>query len=71
MVPLIKFSLKTDTIELYQLLKVVGLASTGGMAKQAIKDKAVKVDGRVEVRKACKVRKGSKVEYDGSVIELE
>jgi ribosome-associated protein len=50
-------------IELHDLLKVIGLCSTGGAAKIAIAEGLVNVDGAVEKRKRCKIRKGQAVEY--------
>lgn len=64
------FNLKTDYIELHQLLKVTGLTATGGEAKQAIAGGYVKVNGAVETRKANKIRAGFKVEFEGNVIEV-
>jgi ribosome-associated protein len=57
-------------IELHDLLKVIGLCSTGGAAKIAIAEGLVNVDGAVELRKRCKVRKGQNVEYKGKTINL-
>ncbi len=69
----IKFSLEmleTETIELVKLLKAVGVCSSGGMAKMAIREGKVHVDGLVEIRKGRKIRRGQKVEFKGSVIEV-
>ena len=67
----ILFSLTTEHIELYKLLKVTGLCESGGMAKCAVSQSAVKVDGQIEMRKACKIRKGQKVDYAGETILVE
>ncbi len=70
----IKFSLETletEYIELVKLLKATGLCSSGGMAKIAISEGKVNVDGNVEIRKGCKIRRGQKVEFEGSVIEVD
>ena len=48
----INFLIKTEFIELYKLLKAVGLCESGGMAKQAIADSQVRVNGEIETRKA-------------------
>lgn len=66
-----KFKLKDEYIELIKLLKVTGLCSSGGMAKVITSEGQVKVDGVVELRKRCKIRKGQTVEFQGNVIELE
>ncbi len=60
-----------EFIELNNLLKVTGLCSSGGMAKQLISDGLVQVDGAVETRKRCKIRPGQRVEFAGQVIEVE
>jgi ribosome-associated protein len=59
-----------DFIELHDLLKVMGLCSTGGAAKTAIAEGHVKVDGNVEMRKRSKIRKGQIVEYEGKAITV-
>jgi len=67
----IHFTLATDFIELFKLLKAVGLCESGGAAKYAVSQSEVKVDGQIEIRKACKVRKGQRVEFGGQVIFVE
>ena len=59
-----------DFIELNNLLKATGLCESGGRAKTLIADGQVKVDGTIELRKRCKIRKGQRVEYDGQVINI-
>lgn len=66
-----EFTLKsTEYIELNNLLKVMGLCETGGMAKAAIAEGMVRVNGSVELRKRCKLRKGDKVTFEGHEIIL-
>lgn len=70
----IRFSLEmleTGYIELVKLLKATGLCSSGGNAKIAISEGKVRVDGLVELRKGRKIRRGQKVEFKGSTIEVE
>ena len=67
----ISFSLTQEFIELFKLLKVTGLCETGGTAKYAVSQSEVKVDGQVETRKACKIRKGQQVEFGGQIIVVE
>lgn len=67
----ISFALTTDFIELYRLLKATGLCESGGAAKFAIAQSAVKVDGQIETRKARKVRRGQQVEFGGQVILVQ
>ncbi len=59
------FHLRGDYIELNRLLKLEGLCASGGEGKQVVAEGRVKVDGRVELRKTCKVRHGQVVEYAG------
>jgi ribosome-associated protein len=66
-----KFKLENEYIELVKLLKVTGLCGSGGMAKVVTSEGRVKVDGVVELRKGCKIRKGQTVEFEGNIIELE
>jgi ribosome-associated protein len=67
----IKFKLEDEYIELIKLLKVVGLCSSGGMAKIVTGAGLVTVDGTVELRKRCKIRSGQRVELEGRIIEVE
>lgn len=50
------FPLEADYVELHVLLKLLGLAPSGGAAKAMIAAGGVSVDGAVETRKACKIR---------------
>jgi len=59
-----------EFIELHDLLKVKGLCDSGGMAKTAIAAGSVKVDGKVELRKRCKLRTGQIVEFQGRKIHI-
>jgi len=59
-----------NVIELHDLLKVMGLCDSGGMAKTAIAAGDVKVDGNVELRKRCKIRSGQYVEFQGRRINV-
>ena len=54
-----------EFVELSNLLKVMGLCHSGGSAKMAIVAGLVQVDGQVELRKRCKIRKGQVVAYEG------
>lgn len=57
----IDFELDREYVELKQLLKLAGISDSGGAAKVLIGDGAVRVDGEVELRKACKIRSGQHV----------
>ena len=66
----IQFELQDDYIELIKLLKVTGLCDTGGMAKWAVESGSVMVDGELEQRKRCKLRKGQQIEFQGYTIDV-
>ena len=59
-----------EFVELNNLLKLVGLCSSGGSAKMLIADGQVTVDGRVELRKRGKIRPGQVVEFAGQQIAV-
>ncbi len=67
---LIDFDLRGEYITLDALLKATGLAPSGGVAKLMVADGLVQVDGREELRKACKVRSGQVVSLQGTRISV-
>ena len=66
----IDFDLDGDFVELNQLLKLVGLADSGGAGKVLVASGAVEVDGAVELRKTCKIRAGQQVRVAGTTIRV-
>lgn len=60
--PAIEFRLTGDYIALDNLLKLTGTAPSGGAAKALAAEGAVKVDGKMELRKTCKIRAGQLVQ---------
>ena len=66
-----KFELEEGYIELFKLLKVTGVAESGGQAKMLIEEGAVKRNGEVELRKRAKIFSGEKIEVVDEVIEVE
>jgi len=56
-----EFQLDRDHVELNQLLKLAGVADSGGAGKALVATGAVSIDGQVELRKTCKVRAGQVV----------
>ncbi|HCN88300.1 MAG TPA: RNA-binding protein [Oxalobacteraceae bacterium] len=52
----LEFTLNGDYVELNQLLKLVGVCDSGGAGKMIVASGAVAVDGKVELRKTCKIR---------------
>ncbi|HZH73715.1 MAG TPA: RNA-binding S4 domain-containing protein [Mariniphaga sp.] len=65
------FILSEDYIELVKLLKLLGLADTGGRAGQLVEQGEVLVNGHTELRKRAKLRNGDKIEVFGSTIKIE
>jgi ribosome-associated protein len=65
---MINFKLNQEYIELYILLKLTSMADSGGAAKHAIAEGHVTVDGNIETRKACKIRKGQFVKVGDETI---
>ena len=61
----IEFRLERDHVELNQLLKLCGLADSGGAGKALVSSGAVRVDGEVELRRTCKIHAGQVVQVDG------
>jgi ribosome-associated protein len=59
--PNLDFTLTGEFVELHNLLKITGLADSGGAAKVLVASGAVTVDGNVELRKTCKIRGGQVV----------
>lgn len=68
---MIRFALNRDYIELHNLLKAADLCDSGGQAGFFIREGKVRVDGKVELRKACKIRAGQTVAFDGREIRVE
>ena len=57
-----QFELRGEFIALCDLLKTVGIAQSGGQGKLMVADGNVTVDGKIELRKTAKIRKGQVVE---------
>ena len=57
----IEFHLNREFVQLNQLLKLTGLADSGGAGKALVAGGGVSVDGQVELRKTCKIRVGQMV----------
>lgn len=54
----LQFELIDDYIELNNLLKIMGLCDSGGAGKMLVAQGLVRVDGKQELRKTCKIRVG-------------
>ena len=66
-----KFKIKGEYIELIALLKVTGIAETGGVAGILVTQGEVMVDGVIELRKRAKLRPGMSVKVGDHSIRLE
>ena len=66
----IDFDLDRDFVELNQLLKLVGLADSGGGGKQLVASGVVTVDGAAELRKTAKIRAGQRVQVGDVEIRI-
>lgn len=64
------FELKGEFIELCNLLKLAGIANSGGQGKMMVADGIVQVDGHIETRKTAKIRAGQVVECLGRQIKV-
>ena len=59
-----------DHVELNQLLKLVGIADSGGQGKAIVASGEVTVDGVVELRKTAKIRAGQVVRVGDAEIRV-
>ncbi len=59
-----------EPIELYKLLKMEGLAMSGGEAKQLIADGLVSLNGEVETQKRKKLVSGDCIEIEDTKLQL-
>jgi len=67
----VEITLKSEFIRLCDLLKVAGVASSGGQGKHLVAEGQVTVDGQPESRKTAKIRAGQKVECSGYSIAVQ
>lgn len=66
----LEFRIKGEYIELANLLKVTGVAASGGAGKALVAEGGVTVDGRRELRKTCKLRPGQVVRAGDAEIHV-
>jgi ribosome-associated protein len=65
-----ELKLEGEFIPLCDLMKVTDLTASGGEAKHLIADGKVLVDGVVETRKRCKIRRDQVIEYNGQKVRV-
>ena len=56
------FQLKGEYIALCDLLKLEGMADSGGQGKSMVAEGLISVDGQIERRKTAKIRAGQVVQ---------
>lgn len=64
------FKIEGEYIELIQLLKAIGMASTGGHAKMIVDEEMVTRNGELETRKRAKLIVGDVVLVQGMEITM-
>ena len=62
--------IRGETIRLGQLLKLAGVAGTGGEARELVAQGAVLVNGEVETRRGRQLRDGDVVEAAGERLRV-
>jgi len=66
----VDFPLRGEFVALCDLLKLAGVADSGGQGKALVASGEVMVDGRPEDRKTAKIRAGQLVECRGVQINV-
>ena len=66
-----EFKVEGDYIELIQLLKVLGVAQTGGHAKMIVEEGIVIRNGEVELRKRAKLIPGDEIRVGDVILNLK
>ena len=66
-----KFKIEGEYIELIQLLKAIGIASTGGHAKMIVDEEMITRNGELETRKRAKLISGDVIEIQVEQIRIE
>ncbi len=64
------FQLKSEFIELDNMLKVLRIVGSGAEARQLIQSGSIKVNGEVETRIRRKLRAGDSVEFGQEKISI-
>jgi len=63
--------ISNEPIELYKILKIEGMVSSGGAAKFEISEGNVLVNGVVETRKRKKIVSGDIIEYGSEKVRIQ
>ncbi|CAA9530212.1 MAG: Uncharacterized protein YbcJ [uncultured Solirubrobacteraceae bacterium] len=62
--------IRDESIRLGQLLKLAGVADTGGEARELVQEGAVRVNGAVETRRGRQLRDGDVVDALGERLRV-
>ncbi len=62
--------IREGMIRLGQLLKLAGLAESGGHARELITDGEVLVNGEVDVRRGRQLHRGDLVQVDDEIVRV-
>ena len=65
-----EFKLRGEHVALCDLLKLTGIASSGGQGKLMIANGEITVDGQPEHRKTAKIRAGQMVQGLGQTVRV-
>ena len=63
--------ISNEPIELYKILKIEGMVSSGGAAKIEVAEGKVLVNGAVETRKRKKIVSGDVIEYESEKVRIK
>ncbi|MEW5966544.1 MAG: RNA-binding S4 domain-containing protein [Pseudomonadota bacterium] len=66
----LEFQLRGEYVALCDLLKLTGIADSGGQGKLMIANGEVTVDGKPESRKTAKIRAGQTVSCLGQMVRV-
>jgi ribosome-associated protein len=62
--------IRGETIRLGQVLKLAGIAGSGGEARALVERGGVTVNGEVEVRRGRQLRPGDEVAVEGEALRI-
>jgi ribosome-associated protein len=63
-------AIRDETIRLGQLIKLAGLAGSGGESRALVESGAVRVNGEVETRRGRQLRRGDVVAAGGEEVRV-
>lgn len=66
-----EFKIKGAYIELIQLLKIIGVAQSGGHAKMIVEEHLIFRNGELETRKRAKLVPGDVIEVENQKVLLK